>query len=304
MVINPPALRSGSTIGIVAPSSWSRPRALARGLRVLKGFGYGVKMFVPPARHGDFAGTDAARARLFNRAFADPAVDAVFCARGGYGALRMLSGVDVGLIRRHPKILVGFSDITVLQLALWKALRLVTFYGPMVAFRSPPYNWRHLWRALSSPAPAGPIPLVMPHRPVFLRPGRATGRILGGTLSLVSKLVGTPHLPGLTGAILFLEDVGEKPHKVDGYLAHLRLAGILDRVAGVILANFKRCRSRSPAQHPVERIFRDHFRRAPYPVAISFPFGHLDPMFTLPQGVRATLDSRLGNLVLLEGGVR
>lgn len=304
MVIKPAALRPGSTLGIVAPSSWSRPDALARGVRVLKGFGYRVKLFVPPARDGDFAGPDAARARLFNRAFADRVVDAVFCARGGYGALRMLGGVDVGLIRRHPKILVGFSDITVLQLALWKAMRLVTFYGPMVAFRSPPYNWRHLWRALSSSRPAGAVPIVKPHQPVFLRPGRATGRILGGTISLVSKLVGTPYLPSFRGAILFLEDVGEKPHKVDGYLAHLRLAGILDRVAGVILANFKRCRSRSATQHPVERIIHDHFRRAPYPVATGFPFGHLDPMFTLPQGVRATLDSRSGTLVLLEGGVR
>ncbi len=304
-MIKPRALRPGGTIGIVAPSSRAKARNLARGVAILRGFGYRVKLHCSPAlRDGYLAGPDAVRARLFNRAFADPTVDAVLCERGGYGALRMLEGVDFAAIRPHPKIFVGFSDITILQLALWTKLRLVTFYGPMVAFPGPAYNWRHLWRALSSPRSAGFVPVPPPHRPEFIRPGRATGRIFGGTLSLVSKLVGTPYLPDLRGAILFLEDVDEPAHKLDGYLAHLRLAGVLGRLGGVILANFKRCGSRSARVLPLPRIFRDYFGRAPYPVATGFPFGHRDPMFTLPQGVRATLDSRRGGLVLEEAGVR
>src|SRR6185503_17656992 len=135
----------------------------------------------------------------------------------------------------------GYSDLTVFQLALWQRHRMTSFYGPMIAFHAPPFTWRHLWPMLSDPVPAGRVPVPPPFTPRFLRPGRATGRILGGTLSLVTKLVGTTWLPDLTGAILFLEDVGEKAHKIDGYLAQLRLAGILDRVGGVILANFKGC---------------------------------------------------------------
>jgi muramoyltetrapeptide carboxypeptidase len=128
--------------------------------------------------------------------------------------------------------------------------------------------------------------------------------VLGGTLSLVSKLVGTPWLPDLRGAILFLEDVDEHPHKIDGYLAHLRLAGILDRVAGVILANFKRCGPRRPSDLEPERIFRDYFRNARYPVALDFPFGHRDPMAALPQGVWSTLNAGTGTLRLHDPAIR
>jgi len=156
---------------------------------------------------------------------------------------------------------------------------------------------------VSDPRPVGPVPLPPGWRPKFLRPGRVRGRLFGGTLSLISKLVGSRYLPNLRGAILVLEDVDEKPYKLDGYLAHLRLAGVFDRIGGLVLANFKRCGPRRNSLS-LEQVFADYFRRAPYPVAVHMPFGHLDPMFTLPLGVRATLDSRINNLVLEESGVR
>jgi muramoyltetrapeptide carboxypeptidase len=305
MILRAPALPPGGTLGIVAPSSWAKARNLRRGVATLRGFGYRVKLFCSFRwKDGYLAGRDAVRAAALNRALQDPGVDAVVCARGGYGVLRIVDRVDFAAIRRRPRIIVGFSDITVLELAIWKHCRLVTFYGPMAAFRSPPYNWRWWRHVLAARTPVGPVPLPAGHRPRFIRPGRATGRILGGTLSLVSKLVGTPHLPDLDGAILFLEDVDERPYKIDGYLAHLRLAGVLDRVGGVVLANFKKCRPRGRSSLGLDRIFRDYFGKARYPVAIGFPFGHEDPMFTLPQGVRATLDSRRGNMILREPGVR
>jgi muramoyltetrapeptide carboxypeptidase len=173
----------------------------------------------------------------------------------------------------------------------------------MAAFAAPPYNWRWFRHMLATPRPAGPVPIPPEFTPRCLRPGRATGRILGGTLSLVSKLVGTMFLPRLDGAILFLEDVGEQPYRIDGFLAHLRLAGVLDRVAGVILANFKRCRPRGRHSLGLDRIFHDYFGKARIPVAEGFPFGHQDPMFTLPQGVLATLDASRGRLELLEPAV-
>jgi len=303
-MIKPRALQPGHTIGIVAPSSWAKARNLRRGVAHLVRSGYRVKLFCSPSlSYGYLAGPDATRARLLERAFLDPRVDAILCERGGYGALRMVDRVDFGIIRRHPKIFVGFSDITVLHMAMATQAGLSTFYGPMVAFRSPPYSWRHLWAALSTPRPAGPVPMPAGWTPTFLRPGRATGRLFGGTLSLISKLVGSRYLPDLTGAILFLEDVDEKPYKIDGYLAHLRLAGVLDRIGGIVLANFKNCRPRRNSLS-LDDIFLDYFRKAPYPVAANMPFGHLGPMFTLPLGIRATLDARQGGLVLEEAGVR
>ncbi len=300
----PRALAPGATLGIVAPSSWARARNLRRGVAHLERSGYRVKLFCSPhLTYGYLAGPDRVRARLLERAFADPAVDAILCERGGYGALRMVDLVDFRIMRRHPKIFVGYSDITVLHMALYTQANLRTFYGPMVAFPAPAYTWRSLWRVLSDPRPVGPVPLPPGWHPTFLRPGRATGRLFGGTLSLVSKLVGTRYLPDLRGAILFLEDVNEKPYKLDGYLAHLRLAGVFDCIGGLVLANFKNCRSPRESLS-VDEVFRDYFRRAPYPVAVHLPFGHLNPMFTLPLGGRATLDARRRNLVLEEGGVR
>lgn len=304
-MIRPVRLRPGGTIGVIAPSSWAKPAALARGVATLKSFGYRVKLHCRPGlKDGYLAGPDAVRARLVNAALRDRSLDAILCERGGYGMLRIVDRLDFAALARRPIPFVGFSDLTVFELALWKTHRMTSCYGPMIAFESPRFNWTHLWRMLSNPEPAGRVPVPPPFRPRFLRPGRATGRILGGTLSLVAKLVGTKWLPDLTGAILFLEDVDEKPHKLDGYLAQLRLAGILDRVAGVILANFARCAPRRKADLPLERIFRDYFGRAPYPVAVDFPFGHRDPMFTIPQGVGARLDSSTRSLTFLEPGVR
>ncbi len=303
MVIRPVALRPGGTIGVIAPSSWAKPAALNRGVATLKRFGYRVKLYCRPGlKDGYLAGPDAVRARLVNAAFRDRTLDAILCERGGYGMLRIVDRLDFAPLAKRPIPFVGFSDLTILQLALWKKHRMTSFYGPMIAFESPAFNWTHLWRMVSDARPAGRVPVPSPFRPRFLRPGRATGRVLGGTLSLVSKLVGTPHLPDLTGAMLFLEDVDEKPHKIDGYLAHLRLAGIFDRVSGVILANFARCAPRRKADLPLDRIFRDYFGKARYPVAVDFPFGHRDPMFTIPQGVRARLDSRSG-MTLLDAAV-
>ncbi|MEK7476543.1 MAG: LD-carboxypeptidase [Candidatus Coatesbacteria bacterium] len=304
MALRAPALPPGGTIGLVAPSSPAKAAGFRRAVATLRGLGYRVKAFVSPRwRDGYLAGRDDLRLRQLNRALRDPAVDAVVCLRGGYGALRLVDGVDFAALRRRPKILVGFSDITVLELAIWRHCRLVTFYGPMPAFPGPGYNWRWFRRMLSSPRALGPVPMPPEHVPRCLRPGRATGRILGGTLSLVSKLVGTPHLPKLDGALLFLEDVGEPPYKIDGYLAHLRLAGVFDRVAGVMLASFKKCRPRSRSSLSLDRVFRDYFGKAPYPVAVGFPFGHQDPMFTLPQGVCATLDAGRGTLELHDAPV-
>jgi muramoyltetrapeptide carboxypeptidase len=305
-LVKPKALFPGATIGIVAPSSWTRDARLRRGLKWLEQNGFKVKPFLSQKqKYGFLSGPDAIRAKLFNQAFADPKVDAVICARGGYGALRMLDKIDFGLVHKNPKIFVGYSDITAIHLALHKRTGLCSFHGPMAADFGTAYNRQNLLRVLSSKNPFGKVPFPKGLRPKFMRPGQATGPLLGGNLSLVVKLFGTPYQPSFEGAILFLEDIGEYPHRIDGYLAQLRLAGVFRQIAGLILADFKDCAHPPKAGYhmPLARIFKDFFMRAPFPVALNFPFGHSKNNFTLPLGVRVTLDSRKGSLVLEEAGV-
>jgi muramoyltetrapeptide carboxypeptidase len=305
-LLKPKALFSGATIGVVAPSSWAKDVRLRRGLRWLATVGFRVKLFLSPKqKYGYLSGPDEARAELFNRAFADSQVDAVICARGGYGALRMLDKIDFDLVRKNPKIFVGFSDITAIHLALYKKTGLSTFHGPMAADFGTAYNRQNLLKVLSSRTAFGEIPFPKGMRPKFMRPGKAVGPLLGGNLSLIVKLFGTPYQSSFKGGILFLEDIGEYPHRIDGYFAQLRLTGVFDQIDGLILADFKDCERppRARFRMPLKRIFKDFFGHVPYPVALNFPFGHSKNKFTLPLGVRAVLDSKKGSLILDEAGV-
>lgn len=305
-LLKPKVLFSGATIGIVAPSSWAKDVRLRRGLVWLNKIGFKVKPFLSPKqKYGYLSGPDGVRAKLFNQAFADSEVDAVICARGGYGALRMLGKIDYDLIRQNPKIFVGFSDITALHLALYQKTGLCSFHGPMAADFGTTYNRQHLLNVLSQKKRVGKIPFPKGQHPRFMRSGRASGPLFGGNLSLIVKLFGTPFQPVFDGAILFLEDISEYPHRIDGYLAQLRLAGVFERIAGLILADFKDCERppRAGFTMPLKRIFQDFFGRSPFPVALNFPFGHSKNKFTLPLGVRATLDSKSGGLILEEAGV-
>lgn len=305
-LLKPKALFPGATMGIVAPSSWAKDARLRRGLAWLERSGFKVKLFLSQKQKcGYLSGPDEVRAQLFNRAFADPGVNAVICARGGYGALRILDKIDFDLVRQNPKIFVGFSDITALHLALYKKAGLCSFHGPMAADFGTTYNRQNLLRVLSSKSAFGDVPFPRAFRPKFMRPGTSSGLLLGGNLSLIVKLFGTPFQPAFDGAVLFLEDTSEYPHRIDGYLAQLRLAGVFERIAGLILADFKDCERppRAGFRMPLKRIFQDFFARAHFPIALNFPFGHSKNKFTLPLGVRATLDSQKAVLILEEPGV-
>ena len=305
-LLKPKGLFPGATIGIVAPSSWAKDTRLRRGLKWLEKTGFKVQLFLSPKqKYGYLSGPDGVRAKLFNQAFADPEVDAVVCARGGYGALRMLDKIDFDSIRRNPKIIAGFSDITAIHLALYKKTGLCSFHGPMAADFGTAYNRQNLLKVLTSKTPCGKVPFPNGMRPKFIRPGVAMGPLLGGNLSLIVKLFGTPYQPSFEGAILFLEDVSEYPHRIDGYFAQLRLAGVFEQITGLILADFRDCERppRAGFTLPLRRIFQDFFGRAPFPVALHFPFGHSKNKFTLPLGVLATLDSKKGSLVLEEAGI-
>lgn len=290
----PPSLRRGDPVRVIAPSSPFDPAALARGLEVLSGR-LGLVPRVRPdltARKAYLAGDDARRIDEWREAVADPDARAVFCARGGYGAMRLLPAIDPAPLLEHPKVLVGFSDVTALHAVLNRA-GLATVHGPVVTQlgRAPEDALAHL-EALLSGAPPRPGAWELPAPGAglvaarTLRPGRATGPLLGGTLAILAHLQGTPFAPRLDGAILFLEDVGEKPYRIDRYLTQLRLAGALDGIAGLAVGQLQGC---DDAGVLAADVVREVAAGLGVPAIEGVPAGHEDANFALPLGARATL---------------
>lgn len=249
-------------------------------------------------REGYFAGADADRAADLQAMFADPAVDALWCVRGGYGASRLLPLLDWELIRANPKALIGYSDITVLQSAAWTEARLQTFHGPLVTELGDParFDEASLWSALSA-IPGGRSHAV-PAASV-VRPGRAEGPLLGGCLSLLVSLVGTPYEPPLQGSILFWEEVNEEPYRIDRMLGHLRLSGRLAGLRGMIVGRLVGCEAEDPANNlPLAEILATHLAGTDYPVVVDFPAGHCDGKVTLPLGREVLLDTSALSLTI------
>jgi muramoyltetrapeptide carboxypeptidase len=295
-VIKPPRLRHGDVVGVIAPASPMKLELLEAGVRYLEGLGYRVKLgrhiF---ERHGYLAGTDAQRARDFNSMFRDRRVAAIICARGGYGAPRLLQRIDYDAIRRHPKIFVGYSDLTALQLAIFRHTGLITFSGPMVAAEMgrgiDPFTEESFWRILSEPKPFGE--LVRPNGESYraIRNGHGGGRLLGGCLSLIAPLAGSPHMPRLAGNILFVEDIGELVYKWDRYFVQLRELGLFNKIAGFLLG--QTTDSTPPEGEPtltMEDLMRDFIKPLRIPALANLDYGHGRVKHTIPIGVRAELE--------------
>jgi muramoyltetrapeptide carboxypeptidase len=293
-VLLPPPLRRGDAVRVIAPSSPFDPAALEKGLEVLSGR-LGLRPRMRPdmvSRRAYLAGDDARRAEEWREAVADPDARAIFCARGGYGAMRILPAVDPAPLLARPKALVGFSDVTALHAVLNRA-GLATVHGPVVTQlgRAPEDALRHLEALLYATAPRpGPWEIPAPGAGVVasrtIRPGRASGPLLGGTLTILAHLAGTPFAPRLEGAILLLEDVGEKPYRVDRCLTQLRLAGALDGVAAVAVGQLTSCDDDGVLAADV---VREAVLALGVPAVEGVPAGHEDANFAVPLGARATL---------------
>jgi muramoyltetrapeptide carboxypeptidase len=247
-------------------------------------------------RRGYLAGQDGDRAGDLGRALADPDLKAVWLARGGYGSQRILDRIDFAPLRSHPKSLIGYSDATVLHAAAWTLARVSTLHGPMVSELADPsaYDAAALGRALSG----APLRFAFPRRSV-LRAGRGSGPIVGGCLSLLVGLLGTPFDLDTRGTILFWEEVGEEPYRIDRMLAQLRLAGRLRGLRGMLVGRLVRCRARRRENDvPLAEILRDHLAGTDYPVVIDFPAGHCRGKMTLPLGRAARLDTAACRLTI------
>ncbi len=245
--LKPPRLRKGDLIGIVSPASTpATQEKVDNGVRYLEGLGYRVKIGRHVmAQYGYLAGTDKERAEDLNDMLRDPAVRAVFALRGGYGTPRILDLLDYLAARRDPKILVGYSDITGLQLAFLRKAGLVTFSGPMVAVEMwdhiDPFTEENFWRVITSTSRVGCLQNPDDQPVTAYHKGWASGILIGGNFSLLTSLMATPYLPNLRKAILVLEDVDEAPHRVDRMFAQLRHAGVLKNIAGLVLGSFTDC---------------------------------------------------------------
>jgi len=314
-VVRPPKPGPGSRIALVAPAGPLVDRDdVTRAAELCQALGY-VPTVAPHAldKYGYLAGADDARLADLNAALAAPDVDGVWCIRGGYGITRLLDRVDFAGFARHPKPVIGFSDITALLVALHQETGIVTFHGPTARASMPAFTRHHFERVVARAGPAGrldPLPrpddvLVPDHdRMICVRPGVAEGRLIGGNLTLLQCLVGTRFSPMLDGSILFLEDVGEEVYRLDRILSHFRLAGLLARVAGVAVGRFTEAGRRgADGVIGLEEVLETYLAPLGVPVASGFPIGHIRDQWTVPLGVRARLDAGAGTLDLLEAAV-
>jgi muramoyltetrapeptide carboxypeptidase len=318
-LIKPPRLLPGDTIGLVTPAGQVSQRSIDKAIANATAHGFQVKLGRYLAEvHGNYAGPWRHRLDDLHGMFTDPDVMAIWAIRGGSGAMQLLPHLDYALIRRHPKILVGYSDITALHLAIHRHAGLVTFHGPVGMSTLSDYAATHLFNVLMRPEHEYVIPMALQNSrqaaldpPQFqhfaLRtvvPGMASGRLMGGNLSLVSALAGTPYAADLRDALVFLEEVNEEPYRVDRMLMQLDLNQPLRTAAGVVLGIFEGC---GPAGDGPSLSLDDttdqHLKPLAIPAVTGWSFGHIRHQFTLPMGIQARLDTQRQTITLLEPAV-
>lgn len=305
MIIRPAKIPAGGTIGVVGPGGPVKIERLNAGVAYLEKRGYRVILgkHVRDAR-GYLAGKDVDRAEDINRMMRSPEIDALFCSRGGYGSPRLLDLLDFEAFATNPKVFVGYSDITALQLALFKRTGLISFSGPMVGVEMglgiAEFTEKHFWSVVTTSTDSGKL-TSLDGSLQCLADGVAEGRLIGGNLSMLCSLIGTPYLPDLAGAILIIEDIAENPYRIDRKLMQLRLAGLLQKVSGLILGQFTDCNSDSEGEDlNLEELVTGVTSDLNIPIVTGFPFGHEENKYTIPLGVRARLNAAEGFLEFLE----
>ena len=309
--VKPHRLVRGSTIGVVsvsAPDAAAHPDRFQRGIEAIEARGY--KVVVAPSatkRNGYLSGDEQEMARDLNALFADNGVAAIICAGGGTNANRLLRHVDYELIARNPKPFVGVSNPSVLLNAIHSLTGLVTFHGPAVVWNFgeesglTDYTAKHFWSLLEdgvAPLQIGPTAEWHWHRP-----GRAIGRLIGGNLTSIQGLLGTPWVPDWRGAIFFWEDIAKPTNRLDMALTHFRDAGVFEQIAGMVVGTLVSCDPPERGQD-LKQVLRDLTGEHDFPVLCGVSIGHTDDKATIPIGVEAEIDSQKGTIALLEGAVQ
>ncbi len=308
-------LKPGDTIGLIEPASAStEPFDLTLVDETITALGFTPKRAAHLLdRYGYLAGQDRDRAADVNAMFADKNVNAIFAVRGGWGCARILPFLDYDLIRANPKPLMGYSDITALHMAIQAKTGLVTFHGPNASSawgQQSVESFKPLLMNAATPTYVNPVAAEdrltqKKWRTQTVRGGVARGKLLGGNLTVLSALVGTPYVPDFKGALLFLEDIGEAEYRIDRMLTQLALAGILKDVAGIIFGQCTECKDKDPGlvNFALSDIFRQHFEPLNIPVFQGAFIGHMPDQFTIPVGIEAEMDATAATLKLLQPAV-
>ena len=314
-LVKPPRLKRGDTVGLIAPGGYTTDRAIEKAVRNIETLGFKVK----PGAYlrevfGNYGGSVQQRLADLHAMFADPDVKAIWPIRGGSGCISLLAGLDYDLIHRNPKVLIGYSDITALHLAIYKQTGLVTFHGPVASSTMTPYSTEHMMAVLTEPQASYTIPmssenaeraLSEPHFGVHtFTHGVATGPLMGGNLSLVAALAGTPYAADIKDSILFLEEVNEAPYRIDRWMTQLDLAGGFRSAAALVVGICENC---GPEHEDIsltlERTLGLHLHPLTIPAVSGYSIGHIRNQFTLPMGIQARIDTRAQTITLLEAAV-
>jgi muramoyltetrapeptide carboxypeptidase len=300
-VHKPAPLKKGSTIGVVAPAGCVDEDTLIAGVKAIRDRGFNVELAQNIGnRKGYLAGSAEQRALELEGFFRRGDIDAIFCARGGFGSVQVLPFLKLQ-IARYAKIFVGYSDITILLNWLLQAHRLVTFHGPMVAMDFAEglseANADRFWGILTGEKNTWTCDLGE-----VIKSGQAVAPMMGGCLSLLVTTLGTPYEIDTRGKLLFLEDIGEKPYRIERMLTHLKMAGKLDGLAGVVCGDFADCNDQG--SRDVRQIIAEIFSRADYPVVMGLAAGHGEENLLLPFGVTMALNASSATLSIVESPLR
>lgn len=314
-MIKPQKLHKGDTVGLITPASFITDSKYEISIKNLESLGLNVVHFDSvKSKHGYLAGTDEERVNELHKMFANPEIKAIVCARGGYGTPRILPLLDYDLIRKNPKILIGFSDITALLQAVFVKTGLVCFHGPMGVSDFSNYTVESLMKTLIEPEQertffTPTMDLVEEKSEEFemytITKGIAEGELFGGNLALMAALVGTPYDIDYSGKIIFIEEIGEEPYRIDRMLTQLLLAGKFQQASGIVLGVFSNCVSEEPEGNSLslKEVLVDRLSSLNIPVAYGLRFGHIIDNATIPLGIRASFDAESFELRLLEGAV-
>jgi muramoyltetrapeptide carboxypeptidase len=313
--ILPKRLKKGDKIGLIAPGYSVKPEVLEEAKKALTTMGftsYHTERII--GNYGYFSNTDAQRAEDLNEMFADPKIDGILCARGGYGCTRILSLIDYENIKSNPKVLIGFSDVTALLNGIYRETGLIGFHGPVGSTLNDPYSMEQLRKVVMHPSESLIIQnkelrdLALIIDPEYERytitEGTATGRLVGGSLTLVNALIGTPHEIDFTDALVCLEDVEEAPYRIDRMLTQLIKGPTFKKAAGIVFGVCAGCNeSTHPDSFSLKEVILDRIRPLNIPAVYGMSFGHVENNFTFPIGINAKLDTQKVTVQLLENAV-
>jgi muramoyltetrapeptide carboxypeptidase len=309
--LKPHKLNKGDLIGVISPASSTGDLSkIEKGVRYFEGLGYRVEVGKNVNQNfGYLAGSDEQRIADLHDMFGKKEVKAIVCIRGGYGSSRLLDKIDYGLIKKHPKIFVGYSDITALQMAFYKKAGLISFAGPMLSVDFSEeingFTEEMFWALISCNKKFGKIKNPDEEKFFVLKHGKVHSELLGGNLSMLASLMGTEYFPSFDGKILIIEEINEEPYRIDRMLNQLRLHGIFEKIKGIILGRFVDCYETDQYKKSLSlnEVIDDYFSKMKKPIIYNFKHGHVADNITVAFGIKYKINTADASIEMTESAV-